>query len=471
MKKLFLAAFSLIVIQGSANAQLDSLKIFSLDDYLDLVLNYHPVVRQAELLDELAQTELLYARGFFDPKIESEFQTKRFDEKQYYRLLDNVLKIPVWTNTDLKLGYERNSGSFLNEENTLPENGLLYGGISLPVGRGLFIDERRAAVKQARLMQDMANAEKVKMINKIFLTAIKDYWSWFNAYQNLQILQDGVRLAEVRFRAIKQNVLLGDYAPIDSVEAKITLQNRLVEANEANLDLENTRLILSNHLWNKDSEPLELSPEAQPVWFGLTVIPEKTYFIEEARLRHPELQKLGLKLQTLEIDRKLQTEFLKPEININYNFLNLPAISNDNGREGGLFTNDYKFGMEFAFPIFLRKERAKLRKTNLKLVQTNYELSQSRQEILNTINTSYNSLTTFYQQLDLQEDMVQNYQRLLNAEILNFNNGLSSLFLVNTRETKLLEARAKLVDLQTKTQKSLIQLYWASGVPLQQINQ
>ena len=42
-------------------------------------------------------------------------------------------------------------------------------GLSLPVGRGLFIDDRRAAVRQAESFVKINDAEKVKMINKVVL--------------------------------------------------------------------------------------------------------------------------------------------------------------------------------------------------------------------------------------------------------------------------------------------------------------
>ncbi|MBL7728491.1 MAG: hypothetical protein JNM68_12430, partial [Dinghuibacter sp.] len=43
-------------------------------------------------------------------------------------------------------------------------------------------------------------------------------------------------------------------------------------------------------------------------------------------------------------------------------------------------------------------------------------------------------------------------------------NGESSLFLVNSREQKLLEARQKLLEVQVKLQKTRFSLYWAAGI-------
>lgn len=446
----------------------DSLSGLTVDLFYEIILANHPVVKQAQLLDDQAQQEIMYARGFFDPKIESRFDAKEFEDKNYYQIWDNALKVPVWFNTDLKLGYERNSGQFLNEENSLPDDGLIYAGISVPIGQGLLIDSRRATLRQAQLMSGIADAEIIKMINKILLQATKDYWNWYLAYYNLQLFEEAVELADTRFRAVRNNVVLGDYAPIDSVEAKIALQNRMVDRRQALLEFQNAGLILSNHLWEEDGTPLQVTDSAFPRQQSISgdeLLNQEMLdeLISLAEKNHPELVKLNLKRQQLEVERRLRRENLKPVLNLNYNFLNTAGSSLN--RNGQFFTNDYKMGIEFAFPIFLRKERSKLQLTNLKITDNNLTQVQTRREIINLVNTSYNDIQNLVSILDMQQQMVNNYERLLSAELLNFRSGQSSLFLVNSRETKLIESRTKLLSLEVKYQKAKANLLWAAGIP------
>ena len=51
----------------------------------------------------------------------------------------------------------------------------------------------------------------------------------------------------------------------------------------------------------------------------------------------------------------------------------------------------------------------------------------------------------------------------LKNETLRFNNGESSLFLVNTRENKVLEMQQKIIELQVKLLKAKYSLDWAAG--------
>ena len=49
------------------------------------------------------------------------------------------------------------------------------------------------------------------------------------------------------------------------------------------------------------------------------------------------------------------------------------------------------------------------------------------------------------------------------GEIRKFDNGESSLFLINSRESKLIESRIKLASLQSKYQKERASVYFAAG--------
>jgi outer membrane protein TolC len=53
-------------------------------------------------------------------------------------------------------------------------------------------------------------------------------------------------------------------------------------------------------------------------------------------------------------------------------------------------------------------------------------------------------------QLRMQAQAVENYQRLRDGEQIRFENGESTVFLLNSREASLVNARLKLAELQAK---------------------
>lgn len=257
---------------------------------------------------------------------------------------------------------------------------------------------------------------------------------------------------------------MGEAAPIDTVLAKITLQQRIVERQEALLEFQNTGIQLSTYLWDSLNNPLELSLSFAPILqrdlIGMTE-PERDELVNLARANHPELQKIEVKLRQLDVDRRLATEFLKPRLDVNYYLINQPFDPDWNANLQ--FNDNYKFGLDFSFPVFLRKERAKLAQTKLKISNTQFEQSFAERQIVNQVLAAYNELTNSERIIAQQSDMVENYNLLLQAELLNLENGESDLFKINIQIEKLIQSQSKLIKLLGDYEKQRAFLYWAAG--------
>lgn len=446
----------------------DSVRPLTIDNFYAMLLNNHPIARQADLLSDFARQEMRLARGNFDPKLEGQYLAKNFGDVDYYKIFNSSIKFPSVFPFDPSIGVEQNSGRYLNPERFISEQynfRQFYAGVSLPLLRGLITDDRRAALRQAELFGDMMEAEQIKILNKLFLEAAKDYWQWSISYYNFRLYNQSVTIAEEIFRRVLLNNELGEAAPIDTIQAKITLQQRLVERQEALLDFENAGIQLSNYLWDSLSNPLALSLQFAPVMkrniIGITN-QELEELSNSARTNHPELQKLDVKLQQLEVDRRLATEYLKPKLDLNYYFLNQPF---DPGWNSSFqLGENYKLGVDFSFPLFLRKERAKLAQTKLKISTTRFDRSFTERQVLNQIEASYNQLANNGLIINQQSDMVNNYNRLLQAELVNLENGESDLFKINIQIEKLIQSQSKLIKLLGDYEKQKAFLYWAAGV-------
>jgi outer membrane protein TolC len=434
------------------------------------MLEFHPIVKQTRLLNEVARQEIRMARGAFDPKVQAQLNIKEFDKKDYYNKFNSSFTIPTWFPIDPKIGYESNSGLFIDPENIVggsSDNSQLTTGISLPLGRGLFTDDRRAALKQAKLFTQMAAAEQIKLINKILLDAAKDYWQWYFSYYNYRLMSRNSVIAEEIFRRVKLDATYGEASAIDTVQAKIILQQRLVDRQEAFLEFLNTGIKISNYLWDNAGYPVQLSNDVAPVLVQndgeLLALQTLTDLTLQAKQNHPELVKLRVKLDQLEVDRKLAAEYLKPRLDLNYNFINQPLRPNGDF-QSFRFLNDYKFGLDFSMPILIRKERAKLAQTKIKIQSTQYEQTQAEREIVNQINAVFNQIVNTSQILVQQTSVAANYDRLLKAELFNLENGESDLFKINIQQEKLIQSQSKLLKLKAEYEKMKATIYWAAGV-------
>ena len=163
-------------------AQLDSLDILDFETFAQWVVQHHPLSYGANLQLDLGNAELQAARGNFDPRLASTIYDKYFDNKTYYKQRSAGLNIPTWYGIEAKLNYEQNEGINLNPEAFTPNAGLISAGISVPLGKDLFIDKRRAALKKAKLYRESSIAERKNMLNDLLLNAGQAYWNWFSSY-------------------------------------------------------------------------------------------------------------------------------------------------------------------------------------------------------------------------------------------------------------------------------------------------
>jgi hypothetical protein len=84
------------------------------------------------------------ARGAFDQKLRLTL-IKSNSRTPKYSILNSSFKIPTWYGIEIKAGFDQNEGYYLNPENTVPNAGLTSLGISVPLGQGLFINQRMAS--------------------------------------------------------------------------------------------------------------------------------------------------------------------------------------------------------------------------------------------------------------------------------------------------------------------------------------
>ena len=444
-------------------AQSDTL-LLSYREYLGYVKEYHPVAKQAELVLSNAEAELLKARGGFDPKIEVDYDQKQFKGSEYYDLLNATFKIPTWYGIELKAGFEENEGVFLNPERTVPENGLYNAGLSVSVAQGLLIDERRAMLRQAKLFVEQSKQEQTLLVNELLYKASEAYFDWLQAYKKLLLQREFLGNAEQRFRGVRASALIGDKAIIDTVEANIPVQNRSLLLEQARIELNNKRLTLSNYLWIANNVPMEIRPDVIPE-IDLEMTLAQTLGVSPMNVEafdlsnHPKLLSLQYKGEALEVDRQFKANNLLPRIDLEFN-----ALSTTPDRTETFNSNDYKFGVNASFPLFLRKERGALRMAKFKIQDNAFEQELAQVSIANKVNALQQELSSLRTQININDNMVDSYTQMLAAEIRKFELGESSVFLVNSREQKLVEARVKQIKLEQKYYSGFAKLFQALGI-------
>ncbi|MDX1544055.1 MAG: TolC family protein [Christiangramia sp.] len=448
--------FILLLILPSllSSQETDSLSL-GFSEYLNMVKTYHPVVKQAGIMVDQAEAEVRRSRGSFDPKVEVDYDRKDFKQTEYFDILTSSFKIPTWYGIELKAKFENNSGEFLNPQNKIPEDGLFSAGIAIPVAQGLLINERMASLKQARIFREQSELERQIAVNSILYEASLAYFDWLKTYRHLLLYRNFTKNAETRFKGIIKSYELGDKPAIDTLEASLTVQDRKLNLEQARLDYMKASLHISNFLWGQENTPLELKENMFPDGELPVKLDEILEINELTDLEdHPKLRSLNYKIRALEFDKKLKANKLLPKIDLEYNFL-----SSEIEGINSLNYDDYKFGMNFSIPLFLRKERGELQLAKLKLENAGFDLISQRVTLQNKILSLRTEVGSLSEQSKIMNSLIESYEKMLIAEERKLELGESSVFLVNSRESSLIAALQKNILLQNKILYSKAELF------------
>jgi outer membrane protein TolC len=434
--------------------------------FLKIVQTYHPLAKQASIGVQKSEAQILQARGGFDPILSHYSTQKTFDGKNYYNYHAPELSIPTWYGIEVNSGIENLQGSRLNPNQTLGETS--YIGITVPLAKNLVMDQRRASLQQAKLMNKMALQEQRSLLNDLFADAMASYWNWVKSVRVLRIVDQNLKIAEARVSFVKQSVELGERPSVDTVEATTQLQYFENLYQEKWVERENSRLSLSVYLWQENNTPQELSTEVQPAdvvnefaWmaeFDLNL----NSLLEKAYENHPDLSAYQFKIEGLQIEKRLKFQSLLPKLDFTYNALSKGSMPSVEVRP--LFENNYQYGIKFEMPLRLSKGRADYQLAKLKIQEESLNLAQKRQQIQVKVSSYFNQVESLKKQIDTQQKAVSNYQALVKAEEARFAEGESSLFLINSRETKAMEAAEKLTELKAYLFKAIYALQASAGV-------
>lgn len=437
--------YILLFLMGFVQAQQTEL---SESDFVHYFLEYHPYAKIAGMTMQKAGFKMRSARGGFDPKVYGSWQEKNYKSKNYYDIQEYGLKIPTWFGAEFKTSYEYVDGYYFNPERTVPSDGQTYMGVSVPIGQGLFIDQRKFDLRYAQIMRDMSEYEQLNAYNKTLTEALESYWEWVYAYYLHEQFGFTIKLNRDRLKLIREGFALGDQSRMDTLQTYVQYQSNFLGFQEAEYLLNTNRMTASNYLWFENDTPLEIGETTHPPTYdSLHIILEIRSLDRDIAVpdTHPVLKMYEAKIKTAELKARLKTEKLKPKINLNYGLIQ-PGFSYQN-----FDLDNQKWGLSFSLPLLLREERGERQLAQLEVMQANLKYSQKKLEIQNKLKAARKNLDLLADQLELLQSLLKNYTTLWKNEQTYFNLGEGSVFYINTREQKLLDAYKKYYKVLTKT--------------------
>jgi outer membrane protein TolC len=461
---------SFLVAHFSYGIHKDSTNFHTLsaEEFLKIVKTYHPVARLTQLDIDIRQAQIISARGAFDPILSYQMGEKVLDNKEYYSYSSPMIKIPTWFGMEFQAGMDNLSGNNTDPTETFGQSHFI--GISVPLGKNLLMDKRRAALKQAKILSEMAVVEQQNEINNLLMEAMESYWNWVKQYEIYQIIKQNVAVNNVRFELIKKGFENGERPAIDTIEALTQLQTFQNLEIQQKMLFQNATLLLSVYLWSQNQTPYTLPAHVVPQkgWEAESRIQKANValspLLDAGLVSHPELMIYEKKYDFLKVERKLKFQELLPKVDLNYDLIGKSDQFGKTLNNANWMGNNYRFGLKVDVPLRLSLGRGEYQQANLKLNAVAINKNQKAWQIETKIKSYFNEYIALQKMIGIQSQNTANYQMLVNAEEKRLENGESSIFLINQRESKWLESQEKLIDLKCKFYKNIYALQWSAGI-------
>lgn len=432
---------------------------YSLIDFLNQIIKYHPLMKSAQLQQDIGRLMILKARGNFDPQIQFNQQQKSFNAIDYYNLQN--LQINNSTRLGIKFigGTEYASGNYVDPMNYVGKSGINYLGAELPLLKDLMIDKKRAELQKSKVYAQISIAERTILENQILFSAIDLYTEWLLHFESAKCVAEIVNNAQKRKNALMVLFQHGAATSIDTLETHVQLNQYTAKLTELNWKLQKSKILLNSFLWIDNLKPVELDSTVIPTVNHLDFIDsmviswknnqnwqnqtEQTEFSIP-----PTLAYYQNKVTLNEIQKNLTQNNLLPELNIKYQYLQPLNEINLNP----INFNNNKFGIQFSTPL-VRSSIAEL-----KIAQ--FQTQQSELEYLNKRRELIQKTEAYFREIEVAKNLQQQWfsiasetQMLYQMELKRLEAGDVNFFVINTRETRTLDQKLKAIEAQINTYK------------------
>ncbi len=450
-----LFAFSFLI---SLQVVAQNTTTYTFNNYILKVKESNPINKKSKNFGNLAKYQVTAARGNYDPQLNASFNNKFFDEKNYYSVAQATIKQPIFTSQYLKLGYEYGQGTFINPEEKTNSYALPFVGVEVSLLQGLLFDKNRADVLKSKAYFNYYKAIELQTQNDLLYDASLMYIDLAYAEKKVEITSFFRQLAQQRLDGIVQLAVSGERPSIDTVEAAMLLQGRVIELQESVNELQKNQNQLNVFITKKTTDATVIN--AVDSLFKLYRFAQQLYLnIQVAdSLSNPIILQYKAKQNVLIVEQRLKKEFIKPKLDVSYNLLN-----NSNNILNVTSINNYKWGANLSFPLLFRASTNEFKIASLDAQNNQFELSNKQNELRAKFIYINNQITLLQLQINLADQSVKYGKMLVDVEQLKFSNGESSLFLVNTRENKLLENNLKLIALYSKYIQSVFNYKYLQG--------
>ena len=425
-----------------------------LDEVLSSARRHHPRVEAALARVDVAEQELMAARGGFDPVLSA---SAKLRTGGYYdlRRMDVELSQPtplwgaeVWAGYRYGRSVDGDAYPSYYSDQTL-SGGELRAGLRVPLWRNGPLDSRRAGRTLAEDGIDAAASARDYTWLSLRQKATEAYWKWVAAGRALTVGTQLLEMAQTRMGQVERRIESGVLAPIEGLEARRSVLARRQKLVVAQRKLEANALVLGlfhrDRRGDPDPPPVDRLPDAVTAAPG--GIGDAAVAFDRVVGCHPTLRALRAKVRQLETRTALARAGRGPRLDASV------QVSRDLGPVDiqSLDGTVFEAGVSFSLPLLLRSDRGALGAAMAELEANRAELRLAEDELRTALADTASANRQAQTSLELAREQLDVMVQLADAEGRRFEAGSSSLLFVNLREQALADAAVAEVEAAAET--------------------
>jgi outer membrane protein TolC len=349
-------------------------------------------------------------------------------------------RLPFW-GANLFAGYRRSSGMLADyDKDRTQRDGEFRAGLRFNLLRDGFIDRPRADLLKARLDLGLVDPFVDRQRLDISRAATRAYYGWVIAGQREKVAREQLRVAEERAAGLTEQANKGMLAPIVVTDNERLIVSRQLTVTQSRRRWEAAALELSLFLRGPDDQPIlppndrlpaALPPEPLPAGVGDVLV------VESSIERRPELRRIRLVREKVEVDRRLADNAALPNLDLTLGV----TRSQGNGPYTDIRREETRAGLELRLPLQRNEALGRRQAADAEIRRLDQDLSFVRDRIRVEVKDGWSALQAAQEQLGLARRNVELADVLVAAEQTRFRQGAGDLLALQLREQAALEAR------------------------------
>jgi outer membrane protein len=491
-----------------AGVEPDKIVRWTLKDAILAALEKNPDIEIARHNVRLSQFDVLAAQGAYDPITSSTLNyasqktpnVSRFSGSSQNFLLNDAFgynfgysKLVESTGGSYQVNFNNSRVTSNAASLATSYNPTLSAAVTQPLMKNFGIDSNRHLIQIAKKKLDLSDAQFRQQVIQIITGVQEAYWNLAFAIRSEEIQREALKLAEKQLENNREQVKVGTLANLDVINAAAQVENVRQQVFQAMQTVAQAADALktltvegpADDLWTANIVPVE-SFELKPLMLPL---PDA---LKLALANRPEVRQFALQKEMNELDEKFFRNQTKPQVDLTatYGLAGVAGLASSFPDQNGvlqpanvpsafiggygaalrnLFDNSFpawRVGVNISLPLRNRTAQANLGGALETGRQLDAQLRKQLQTIEADVRAAYHAVEAAGLRYGAARAAREYAEQQLAGEQEKFSVGLSTTFLVLTRQNDLSQARGAEAQALTDYNKAIAALQSAISTTL-----